>query len=99
MNTKILFNIDDVVKSRMQKRATKEGLTLTSVLTALSQAYAKEEVSVVRPVLIPNKKTVRLLRQADKDIAEGKNLSPAFTNVEDFIAYLDLGVKNTRKGK
>ena len=98
MTTKILFNIDVSTKRRMQKRAAGEGMTLTSVLTSLSRAYAEEEVSI-KPVLIPNKKTARLLRQADKDIAEGKNLSPAFTNVEDFIAYLDLGIKKAKKRK
>ena len=89
MTTKILFNIDHLIKNRMQKRAAREGLTLTSVLAALSRSYAEEEVSVTRPVLIPNKKTARLLRQADKDIREGKNLSPTFAKIEDAIAYLD----------
>ena len=35
-----------------------------------------------------NAKTRRLLMRALKDIKEGKNMSPAFDNVEDAIAYL-----------
>ena len=38
----------------------------------------------------------KIIAKAEKNIAEGKNLSPAFDNADDFIEYLD---KKTKKKK
>lgn len=42
----------------------------------------------VKP-LIPSKKLEKILKQADKDIKNGNNLSPVFTDIEDMMAYLN----------
>jgi hydroxymethylglutaryl-CoA reductase len=36
-----------------------------------------------------NSKTEKLIEKIEKDIKENKNLSPIFSNFEDFINYLD----------
>ena len=71
------------------KKAQGEGLAFASVLKLATQAYVKGELDVelvVRRKL--NAKTRKEIEQALKDIKSGKNLSPAFDNVADAIAYL-----------
>ena len=47
----------------------------------------KGRVDFVLP-LVPNKKTVTLIRRAREDYKKGRNISPVFENAEDAIAYL-----------
>ncbi len=91
MTTQILFNIDKATKAKASRRAAREGLPLSAFLKQATRAYAEETLSL-EPVLVPNKKTARILDKADKDIKAGKNLSPAFATTEDLLAYLDKRV-------
>ena len=96
MNTKILFNIDLKVKERAQKRAARDGITLSSMLKSATRAYADDDPSF-EPALIPKKSLIRKLDKAHKDYLAGKNISPAFTNMEDAILYLDRYVSRKRR--
>ena len=46
MNTKIIFNTDKHLKAAAQKKARKQGLTLSAVLNLATRAYVDNEVTV-----------------------------------------------------
>jgi len=46
MNTKIIFNTDRKLKDAAMKKAQRQGLTLTAVLTMATQAFVDGEISV-----------------------------------------------------
>jgi len=91
MTTEVIFKIDKALKARVAKKAQKEGLTLPDLFKMTAYAYDQgliepRIVQKIRPKL--NAKTRRILRRELKDIEAGKNLSPAFDNVQDAINYL-----------
>ena len=91
MTTQIVFKLDEKLKKSVQKRAKQEGITLSDFFKSAARSFADGEANVgltFRPE-IPNAKTARLLRQIDKDVKSGKNLSPAFSNARDLIAHLE----------
>lgn len=51
----------------------------------------------MRSAEIFNKKTARLIDEINRDIADGKNLSPAYNDVKTFIS--SLRVLTARKKK
>lgn len=46
MNTKIIFNTDRKLKDAAMKKAQRQGLTLTAVLTMATQAFVDGDISV-----------------------------------------------------
>lgn len=89
MNTQVIFKMDKKLKERAMKKARAEGISFSSVLTLATRSFVEGGLAieaVQRPVL--NEKTRKVLDRALKDIKEGKNLSPAFGNAKDAIAYL-----------
>lgn len=90
MNTQVIFKIDKKLKEKAMKKARAEGIPFSSVLTLATRSFVEGGLTieaVSRPVL--NDKTRKVLDRALKDIKEGKNLSPRFTNAKDAIAYLE----------
>ncbi len=90
MNTQIIFNIDKRLKEEAMKKARAEGVPFSSVLKFATKAFVEGDFSigiVKRPVL--NDKTRKILDKAFKNIKEGKDLSPRFTNAKDMIAHLN----------
>lgn len=72
------------------KRAQAEGISFSSVLMLATRSFVEGDLNVgivQRPVF--NDKTRKILDRALKDIKEGKNLSPRFTNMKDMDAYLN----------
>lgn len=89
MTTQVIFKIDKKLKDQAMKKAQSEGLPFAFVLKMATQAYVDNELDVklvARPRL--NEKTRRELIEISKDIKAGKNLSPAFKNVEEMRKYL-----------
>jgi addiction module RelB/DinJ family antitoxin len=89
---KITINIkaDKDVKKRAQKVARELGIPLSTVINAyLHQFVRTKSVHFYVPEgeLKPSAK--RRLNRLAKEAREGKNLSPAFTNMEDAIGWLD----------
>ncbi len=85
----VIFKIDKKLKQAAQKRAKQKGISLTDFYRGATKSFVRDEIDVgliIRPQL--NAKTMRELLKMSKDAREGKNLSPAFTNVEDAIKYL-----------
>jgi antitoxin component of RelBE/YafQ-DinJ toxin-antitoxin module len=88
--TQVVFTIDPTVKAQAMKRAKREGVPFASVLKLATKAYAQGRFAVdIAPPERFNEKTAREIRAASKDIDQGKNLSPAFSNMDDAISWLE----------
>ena len=66
MNTKIIFNTDKNLKVAAQKKARKQGLTLSAVLNLATRAYVDNDVTV--------KIIARDLAKAREEIRQGKGI-------------------------
>ena len=89
MTSQVIFKVDRKLKAQALKKARKEGIAFASVLKLATKAYvngALEVQLVAQPKL--NAKTRRELLGISNEIRQGKNLSPAFENATDAIAYL-----------
>ncbi len=89
MTTQVIFRIDKKIKAQSQKKAKGSGLTFSDILQMATYAYVKNDFE---PVLMRkeerfNAKTRRELTKALDDIKKGKNMSPAFSNAKEAIAY------------
>ncbi len=88
MKTVINIKADKEIKEAAVKLAKEMGLPLSTIVNAFLKQFINERSVTFEAPLVPNAKTAALIRQADKDIAAGKNMSPEFDNVDDFINYL-----------
>ncbi|TSC68848.1 MAG: hypothetical protein G01um101456_458 [Parcubacteria group bacterium Gr01-1014_56] len=67
MTTRILFNTDKKLKQAAQKKARKEGLTLSAVLNLATEAYVSNRLEITA--------FDSDLTQARKEVREGKGIS------------------------
>lgn len=89
MKTLISIKTDIEVKRGIQRIAEELGIPLSTIINAYFKRLLRERrVDFVLP-LQPNKKTVKLLRQAHEDYKKGRNISPAFETAEEMDAYLN----------
>ncbi len=97
MTTQVIFKIDRKIKDQAMKKARGEGIAFASVLKLATKAFISGDLDIA---LVEkeefNLKTRREIRQAMKDIAHGKNLSPAFNNANDAIEYLKKAIHHGR---
>ena len=88
MKTVINIKVDKVLKDQAIETAKDMALPLSTIINAFLKKFIRERsVSFVAP-LKPSKRLEKILRQADKDLKEGKNLSPIFTDTDEMDAYL-----------
>ena len=88
MKTLINIKTDKHVKVGVQKIAKELGMPLSAIINAYLKQLLREKRIHFSIPLDPNKKTAELLRRAREDFKKGRNISPAFDNAEDAIAYL-----------
>jgi antitoxin component of RelBE/YafQ-DinJ toxin-antitoxin module len=89
MTSQVVLKIDKKLKDRAIKKAQNEGLPFSAVLLLATKAYVEGDLDV--QLVTQQKlsaKTRRELQKISKDISQGKNLSPAFDNSKDAVAYL-----------
>ncbi|OGG45127.1 hypothetical protein A2673_01970 [Candidatus Kaiserbacteria bacterium RIFCSPHIGHO2_01_FULL_50_13] len=90
MTTQVVFRVDPVIKKAAMRRAKREGVPFASMLKLATKAYAEGKFNVGIHVEEKfNAKTAREIRADLRDIEKGRNLSPAFSNVEDAIKWLN----------
>lgn len=90
MNTAIInIKSDPKLKSKAQKVAADLGLSLATVINNYLSQFVTEQRVEFRHPLMPNKKTARELLEAERDIAAGRNISPAFSTSKEMDDYLD----------
>lgn len=79
---------DRRLKKDAAKVAESLGFTLSSVVNAYLRRLVKTRRVDFAESYEPTPYLARIIRQAEKDIKERKNLSPAFDNAKDAIAWL-----------
>ncbi len=89
-NTKTLLTVkvDKQLKAKAQKTADDIGLPLGTVVNGFLRQFVVDKSMLFSIPEIPNARTRAILRKADEDRKTGKNVSPAFSNAKDAIAYL-----------
>lgn len=80
---------DAKLKKRAQKVAKDLGLPLGTIVNRYLQTLVVEQRVVFERPEIPNAKTAKILRQAERDIKSGKNLSPMFTTGAEMDSWLE----------
>ena len=91
MKTVIHLKTEKEIKKGAQDIAEELGLSLSAVINTYLREFIRNRelhISVV-PKMTPSFE--RLLRDVETDIAEDKNLSPAFTSgkeMDDYLAFL-----------
>jgi addiction module RelB/DinJ family antitoxin len=86
--TQINLKVDKKTKLEAQKLAKKLGLSLSSIVNAsLNQFIARREVHFsVEPKMTPYLEAI--IAEVEEDIKNSTNISQAFNNSHDAIAYL-----------
>lgn len=90
MNTAVI-NIKTApeTKAQAQRVARDLGLSLSSLINAFLKQFVKtKKVTFSLDDEIPNKRTIAILKQAEKDYKKG-NTSPAFKTGEEAVAWLE----------
>ena len=85
----VTTKVDPQTKIEAQKTAEDLGMPLSVVIKAfLKQFIRTKTVTFSARDEVPNEYLKNLMRQADKDLKEGK-ASPTFNNAKGAIAFLD----------
>ncbi len=88
MKTTTSLKIDKDIKDKASKLAASLGLSLSTVINHSLKKFIADK-KVIFEELSFNKNTSRELKRALEDIEKGRNLSPAFDNAKDAIAWLN----------
>ena len=86
MDTTMLIKTNKVLKQRAQKLAKKMGLPLGTLVNNYLRNFIVDRQAVFNAPM-PNKKTIRAIEEARRDIKAGKNLSGPFS-ASKFIQHL-----------
>jgi addiction module RelB/DinJ family antitoxin len=86
--TLLNIKIDPKVKQQAQQVAKELGLPLGTIINAYLKELIREKRVIFSTPPTPNKKTQKILREIERDIKAGKNMSGPFTTYEEAMAYL-----------
>lgn len=89
MTTQFMFKMEPKLKKAAMKKAKEKGIAFSSVLNFAADAFVKDQFNV--GLIIDeelNSRTKKILAREREDMKTGKNMSPAFDNAKDAIAYL-----------
>jgi RelB antitoxin. len=78
-NAVINFNTDPKVKRELIETANEMGLTLSSILNKLSKDFLNDKRIEFRGLEIPNTRTIKAIKDADREYKEGKTAGPFST--------------------
>jgi addiction module RelB/DinJ family antitoxin len=88
MNTVISVKVNKATKEAAQEVAKSMGLNLSSLINSyLIQVVATRRVELFAPEQM-TPKLEKAIGKIEKEIREGKGLSPVFTTAEEAIAWL-----------
>lgn len=90
MNTAVInIKTQPETKAKAQEIARQIGVSLSSLLNAYLKQFIKTKtVTFSADKEIPNKRTLALMKQAEKNYREG-NTSPAFKTGEEAVEWLE----------
>lgn len=89
MKTVISIKTDKEVKENVQAIARELGITLSDVVNASLRNFIRTREVYFSAVPRMTPEFERLVGRIEKDIKEGKNLSPAFKSAKEMDKYLD----------
>ena len=91
MSTTVMsIKTDREIKEEAQKLAKRLGFPLGTIINAFLRQFIREKTVIfsMEPTYRMSKFLERELKKVEKDIKTGKNISPAFEDVEEAIKYL-----------
>jgi addiction module RelB/DinJ family antitoxin len=88
MKTIINIKVDREVKDQIVEIAKEMGVPLSTIANAFFKKLIKERSFTITAPLVPTKELEKILIKARKNIREGKNLSPSFTDADSIMKYL-----------
>ncbi len=88
MKTIINIKADKEVKEQAVQTAKDMGLPLSTIVNAFLKKFITDQSITFTAPLKPSKRLAKILKQADKDIKAGRNLSPLFVNTKKMDDYL-----------
>ncbi len=89
MKTILNIKVDKEVKDQAFEVARDMGVPLSTLANAFLKKLIKERSMTFTAPLRPSRELEKILRKANKDIKEGKNLSPVFTSADSVMKYLE----------
>ena len=89
MKTMVSIKLDPRIKKEAQRAAEDLGLTLSAVVNAQLHEFARAKELHVSAGLRPTPYMERVLRQAEKNWKEKKNISGPFNTVNEFRKHLE----------
>jgi addiction module RelB/DinJ family antitoxin len=88
MKTVINIKADKEVKEEAVKLASLIGLPLSTVINAFLKKFIADQSVTFNAPSKPSKSLQKILKQSEKDLKDGRNLSPLFTDMEKMDRYL-----------
>jgi len=89
MNTAVInIKTNPKVKSEVQKLSRELGISVSALINAYLQEIVRSKKVTFSTEEKPSKYLTNAIKQADKDLKEGKT-SPTFNNAEDAIKWLN----------
>ncbi|MEY2664371.1 MAG: hypothetical protein RIT04_179 [Candidatus Parcubacteria bacterium] len=88
MKTIINIKADKDIKDLAMRTAKDMGVPLSTIVNALLRQFVANRSVVLTAAPTPSAHIEKVLKQAEKDIRSGKNLSPLFTEIADMDEYL-----------
>ncbi|MFA6554373.1 MAG: type II toxin-antitoxin system RelB/DinJ family antitoxin [Candidatus Paceibacterota bacterium] len=88
MKTVINIKADKEVKEEAVKIAGLMGLPLSTVVNAFLKKFIADQSVTFNVPSKPSKNLQKIIKQSEKDLKNGKNLSPLFTDMDKMDRYL-----------
>lgn len=85
----LTIRTDQKTKKAIADFATSIGLSTSAFATAILMQAVRDGRLVLTPALKPTPYLEEVMRTADKDMKNGKNISKAYDNVDDFFSEPD----------
>jgi addiction module RelB/DinJ family antitoxin len=89
MKTVINIKADKEVKEEAQRVAGEFGLSLSAVMNSYLRQFIRSRELYLSAIPQMTPELESLLKDVEKDISSGKNISPEFSNGEAMDDYLD----------
>lgn len=88
MKTVIIIKTDEDTKKKAQKLAQELGVPLSTVINVYLRQFIRTREFSFSLAYSMSSNLEKIIAEAEKDIAEEKNISPVFENSKEAIAWL-----------
>jgi DNA-damage-inducible protein J len=88
MKTALNIKTDKDIKQKAQKIAGELGLPLSSIINAYLRQFVREEEIYFSIASTMTHQLEVIIEEAEKDLAQNKNISPAFSSAKELDRYL-----------